>query len=56
MNAMDAKWVANRLNSGKMLCIAVSNLLENTTWSKNESAAMIEDALDALRAYKRESE
>lgn len=53
-NEDEAKWICNKLNSGRELCVAVSNLLEHSTWAKGEAASLIDDTLQALMRYKRE--
>lgn len=49
----EASWVINRLNSGRELCIAVTNLLNNGAL-KGEAAPLIDELQQALDRYKRD--
>jgi hypothetical protein len=49
----EGTWVAHKLNSGRELCIAISNLINIDDWLKGNNNVLVEDTLRALVEYKR---
>lgn len=51
----EALWVCNRLNAGRRLCIAVGNILDHDMLLSEHANGLVDDLLEAVTEYKRDS-